>query len=230
MIRTISLVVLICCSAAATAKDAEIVSTALFAGQSPWPVSGANPRSWASNLSFGQWHTSTAVQGPTLGFGLKLLGISLQHSSQSYRLSLTDGKDWQHLECVSAALTAAKDGWTLDLNLGEKPVFACGIQGKVASTLELKAKWNNQLLGQSQLSDRRVSIRSLHQLKGAAFDSVEPAGYLLSDDQGPVAQVEVINSGRVWLAPTLPESVQLELAALMAALLLYVPETPEDEF
>lgn len=217
-------------SAAAAAKDAEMLSDASFADLAPFTVNGANPRSWKSNLSFGQWQSSTAVQGPTIGFGLKLLGISLKHSSQSYQLSLTDGKGWQHLECVSAAVTGAKDGWNLDLSLGEQPVFACGIQGKVNSTLELKAKWNNKLSGHSMLSDRKISISSVHTLKGAAFDSMDPVGYLLSDEQGPVAQVEVINSGRVWLVPTLPEDVKLELAALMAALLLYVPDNADDDF
>lgn len=224
MKHSLTLSALILFSAVTSAKDAEIVSAATFADIPPFAVTGANPRSWKSNLSFGRWHSAKAVQGPTVGFGLKLLGISLGHSSQSYQLSLTNGEGWQHMECVSAAVTASRDGWSLDLNLGEKPVFACGIQGKVESTLELKAKWNNKLEGQSQLSDRKVSISSLHKLKGAAFDSMDPVGYLLSDEQGPVAQVEVINSGRVWLAPSLPEDVQLELAALMAALLLYVPD------
>ncbi|MCA1930391.1 hypothetical protein, partial [Rheinheimera sp.] len=169
------------------------------------------------------------VQGPTLGFGLKLLGVSLGYSSQTYQLSLTDGKSWQHMECISAAVTGSKDGWTLDLSLGEKPLFACGIQGKVNSTMELKAKWNNKLEGISQLSDRKVSIRSLHQLKGAAFDSLDPVGYLLSDHRGPVAQVELINSGKVWITPSLPGNIQLELAALMAALLLYVPDNTNEE-
>lgn len=216
-------------SAVALAKDAELVSAQAFSAIQPFSVSGANPRSWTSNLSFGPWHTAKAVQGPTLGFGLKLLGVSLGYSSQTYQLSLTDGKSWQHMECISAAVTGSKDGWTLDLSLGEKPLFACGIQGKVNSTMELKAKWNNKLEGISQLSDRKVSIRSLHQLKGAAFDSLDPVGYLLSDHRGPVAQVELINSGKVWITPSLPGNIQLELAALMAALLLYVPDNTNEE-
>ena len=217
-------------SAVASAKEAELLSAQAFSAVQPFAVSGANPRSWKSTLSFGQWQSSKAVQGPTVGFGLKLLGVSLEHKSQSYQLSLTDGTGWQHMECVSAAVTGTKDGWSLDLSLGEKPVFACGIQGKVNSTMELKASWNNKLEGKSQLSDRLVNISSLHQLKGAAFDSMDPVGYLLSDQQGPVAQVEVINSGRVWLAPALPADVKLELAALIAALLLYVPDNTNDDF
>ena len=217
-------------SAVALAKDAELVSAQAFSSVQPFPVSGANPRAWTSTLSFGPWHSAKAVQGPTLGFGLKLLGVSLGYSSQAYQLSLTDGKDWQHMECISAAVTGTKDGWTLDLSLGEKPVFACGIQGKVNSTMQLKAKWDNKLEGTSQLSDRVVRINSLHQLKGAAFDSMDPVGYLLSDHQGPLAQVEVINSGKVWIDPSLPGNIQLELAALVAALLLYVPDNSNDDF
>lgn len=217
-------------AAATPAQEAELLSAPAFSAVQPFSVSGANPRSWKSNLRFGQWHTAKAVQGPTLGFGLKLPGVSVKHSSQSYQLSVTDGNGWQHMECVSSVVAASDNGWSLDLSLGENPVFACGIQGKVNSTMVLKAGWNNKLQGKSQLSDRKVSISSLHQLKGAAFDSMDPVGYLLSDEQGPVAQVEVINSGRVWLAPALPADIQLELAALVAALLLYVPDNAEDDF
>lgn len=216
-------------SATALVQGAELVSDEAFSLVQPFSVSGANPRAWGSNLSFGPWHTAKAVRGPTLGFGLKLLGVSLGYSSQTYQLSLTDGTSWQHMECISAAVTGAKDGWTLDLSLGEKPVFACGIQGKVNSTMALKAKWNNKLEGISKLSDRKVSIRSLHQLKGAAFESMDPVGYLLSDHRGPLAQVELINSGKVWISPSLPANIQLELAALMAALLLYVPDNINEE-
>ena len=210
-------------------QAAQMQSAPAFEQVQPWSVQGSNPRRFDQPLSFGPFHSAKAKQAPAFGFGLKILGVSLQHQRQAQQLSLTDGDHWQHLECLAHSNQLGYDGWQLDSSLGKSPVFACGIQGESSHSLVLFSQWDNSFKGESLLSDRLVKISSVHKMAGSNWPLMEPSGYLFSDVEGPVAQLESINAGRVWFRPGLPAAVQTELAALVAALLLFRPEQIEQE-
>jgi len=213
-----------------SAFAAGMQSVAEFEQVTPLQVKGANPRAWNSPLSFGQWHSAKAEQGPVTGFGLKLLGLSLKNQQQLLQLSISNNELWQHIECVSKQLEVGMDGWSLDTSLGKDPIFACGIQGNSSSRLALSSQWDNSYKGVLMLSDKQLSIHSVHRMQGSKWPMMDPSGYVISDDTGPLMQVEVINEGRVWFKPDLPAMLQSELAAAAAALLLYKPEQMEQDF
>ncbi|WP_337842763.1 hypothetical protein [Rheinheimera sp.] len=210
-------------------QAAQMQSAPAFEQMQPWSVQGSNPRRFDQPLSFGPFYSAKAKQAPAFGFGLKILGVSLQHQRQAQQLSLTNGEHWQHLECLAQSNQLGYDGWQLDTSLGKSPVFACGIQGDSSRSLVLYSQWDNSYKGESLLSNRLVKINSVHKMAGSHWPLMDPSGYVLSDSEGPLAQLETINAGRVWFRPGLPAVVQTEVAALAAALLLFKPEQIEQD-
>ncbi len=203
---------------------AQLQNIKAFQKVEPYQVTTTHPRQWNSSISFGPWHTAIPQQNPSSGFGLAILGLPTNQQTQSYQLAVTDGQQWQYLECVGRNHLTTMAQWPVRLNTGLKPALACGIKGTTDKTFYLNPEWDQQFIGYSELSDRSIKIRSLHQLNRTAYPTLEPAGYLLTDEQGAIAQVEVLNNGRVWLRPDLPAQTQLELAARITALLLFNPQ------
>lgn len=202
----------------------QLQSMKAFQTLEPYQVESTEPRQWNAALSFGQWHTASPQHNPTSGFGLAILGLPIHQHTQSYQLAITDGQHWQYLECIGRSYLTKIAQWPIKSNTGQKPVLACGIKGTTDKTFYLNPAWDQQFVGHSELSDRTIKIRSLHQVNRTAYPTLEPAGYLLTDDQGAIAQVEVLNKGRVWLRPDLSAQTQLELAARITALLLFNPK------
>lgn len=222
--RLFSAIAIITAAAISSSHAGQLQSIKAFQALSPYQVVSTEPRQWNSDLSFGQWHTASSQQAPTSGFGLAILGFPNTLRSQSYQLAVTDGNQWQYLECIGSNHLTQITPWPVKSNLGQKPALACGIKGTTDKTFYLNPEWDQQFVGHSELSDRTIKIRSLHQLHRTAYPTLEPAGYLLTDEQGAIAQVEVINKGRVWLRPDLSAQTQLELAARITALLLFSPK------
>lgn len=195
----------------------------VFQQVEPYQATVSQPRQWNSSVSFGQWHTAIPPQNLPSGFGLAILGLPADQHTQTYQFAVTDGQQWQYLECLAQTQLALMPQWPVKLNTGRKPALVCGIKGTTEKTFYLNPDWDKQFIGYSELSDRSIKIRSLHRLHKTAYPTLEPAGYLLTDEQGAIAQVEVLKHGRVWFRPNLPAQTQLELASRITALLLFNP-------
>lgn len=207
-----------------TLQAKQLDSIKAFQQVDPYQVTSTESRQWDSSLSFGPWHTTNPSKNPVSGFGLALLGLPSDPQLSAYKLTVTDGQQWQYLECVDRSQLTTMARWPAQSNRGQKPAMACGIKGIADLTFYLNPEWDNQFVGYSQLSDRSIKIRSLHILAETAYPTLAPAGYLLTDEQGAIAQVEVLENGRVWLRPGLTAQTQLELAARIAALLMFHPQ------
>jgi hypothetical protein len=222
--RPFSAIAVLIAAAISNSHAGQLQSIKAFQTLTPYQVVSTEPRQWNTNLSFGQWHTASPEQTPTSGFGLAILGVPTNQHTQSYQFSVTDGQQWQYLECIGRNHLTKITQWPIKSNTGQKPALACGIKGATDKTFYLNPEWDQQFVGHSELSDRTIKIRSLHHINRTAYPTLEPAGYLLTDEQGAIAQVEVLNKGRVWLRPDLSAQTQLELAARITALLLFNPK------
>lgn len=202
----------------------QLESIKAFQSVESYQVTSTANREWDSSVSFGNWHTANPEQNPAPGFGLTILGLPSEHQIQGYQLTITDGQQWQHLECLVRGHLAKIVHWPMNSNTGQKPALACGIKGISDAAFYLTPQWDQQFVGHTELSDRSIKIRSLHFLEKTAYPALAPAGYLLTDEQGAIAQVEVVSDGRVWFRPGLTAQTQLELAARITALLLFKPK------
>ena len=207
------------CRTAFMSVPAELAATEAFA------VTGANPRLWNRPLSFGPWRTSEVREGGRWGFAAPLLGLEAGFSQQPYRLVLEheDGRAVQ-AECVARSVTLSRSGWSVDPTLGALPALACGFRSDDGDewTLKLHARGTNFEGELSSSSGSPLKIRSVHRLEGSRLPSGEPVGYEIAGDS-PLAAVETVNRGRVWLAPSAGSSIDRRTAAAAAVLLLFEP-------
>ncbi|EGM75928.1 hypothetical protein Rhein_3920 [Rheinheimera sp. A13L] len=222
--RLISAIILFTYAVAFNLDARQIQSIKAFQALEPYQVISPEPRQWSNALSFGIWHTTSPQQHHTQGSALAILGLPLDAQTPAYQLTMTNGLQWQYLECVSRRHLTEIAHWPVHSNKGQKPALACGISGLADVTFYLTPEWDNQFVGYSELSDRSIKIRSLHFLEKTTYPTLFPVGYLLTDEQGALAQVEISGSGRVWFRPGLTDQTQLELAARVAVLLLFNPQ------
>lgn len=221
--RLISAIILFTYAVAFNLDAMQIQSIKAFQTLEPYQVNSTEPRQWSNSLSFGIWHTTSPQQHHTQGSALAILGLPLDAQTPAYQLTMTNGLQWQYLECVSRRHLTEIAHWPVHSNKGQKPALACGISGLADVTFYLTPEWDNQFIGYSELSDRSIKIRSLHFLEKTTYPTLFPVGYLLTDEQGALAQVETSGSGRVWFRLGLTDQTQLELAARVAVLLLFNP-------
>ncbi len=191
----------------------------------PFPVAGANPRRWNSQISFGPWKTSVAREGLKWDFGLPLLGVAAGYGTQPYRVVLASARQPIQAECVTRSVTLARGSVSVDPALGNLPALACGFTGQGDGTLRLRITATNAEKGRLEYSDAQWEVSSVDRLQGSPLPSAEPLGYEITSGNRVVAAVETLNQGRVWMDPALSARDKERLAATIAVLLLYPRET-----
>ncbi len=187
------------------------------------PVTGANPRRWNSQVSFGPWRTDVAREGMRWDFALPLLGLTAGYSFQPYRVVVTAGGEPVQAECITRALSLSRKGLSVDPAFGNVPALACGFRGRGDGTLRLRATATHQEQGTIDFGDTRWTLRSVHRFQGSSIPSGEALGYEIEGGGAVIAAVETINQGRVWLDPAVSPRDQERLAVALMVLLLYDP-------
>lgn len=221
--RPTRLAVLLLLVLATGCQTAQMKVATPLAGIDAMPVQGANPRRWNAPIRFGPWGTSEVHEGLTWNFGLPLLGLDLGYSFQPYRFVLASEAQSVQAECVTRDARVSRKGVSIDLARKRIPPLACGFRGLGDGTLRLRTTLANKEEGDIDFGQPRWSVRSVHHLEGARFQSGDPVGYeILAGDQ-VIAAVETINRGRVWVDPSLPAEERTRIAAVSTALLMYKP-------
>jgi hypothetical protein len=184
-----------------------------------YAVQGANPRVWNRPLSFGPYATSSVDEGTTRSFLADLGILQIGKSDQAYRMKLGDVA----IECHTRELAIGRADVFVDPSWGGSPILVCGFdRGSAKDVLVLSrtGRVEPSLRGALRVLDGpSFEVRSLHRAAGGSFPSGEPFGYEIISDGAPVAVVETVNRGRVWIAPDAPH--RDTLAAAAASLLLF---------
>lgn len=98
--RLINAVVIMTLAAISTSHAEQIQNIKAFQAIEPYQVMAAKPRQWNNSLRFGHWYTASPTQIPASDFGFAILGLTSDDPTQSYQLAMTDGQQWQYLQCV----------------------------------------------------------------------------------------------------------------------------------
>lgn len=193
-------------------------------------ISGHNPRTWNRPFAFGDYKTTTVREGGTYSWSARAFGVTTGVAEGSYRMVLAgpDGESWE-IECLARTVEAWRNGWTIDLTDAFSPRLICGFNSPSRGHLRrlVLGMERNKLHGlvQDATNDQPLfGVHAVYHLEGARFPSGDPVGYLLDRSEAPVAAVETINKGRVWLGPQLSAEDRGLVAATIAALLLFDPE------
>jgi hypothetical protein len=192
-------------------------------GASPLDVTGANPRMWNSQISFGPWSTTQVREGFLWGFGYRLLGIEARYAQQPYQVVIASGDGTVQAECMTRAVTLSRHDLSVDPTLGKLPALGCGFTGAGEGVLRLHTTASNAEDGTIAFGNDTWNVRSVSQFEGSPMRSSEPVGYEIARAGDVIAAVETINRGRVWIAPGVPADERARIAGIAAVLLLYTP-------
>lgn len=225
-----------CCTAALILlpgfrkAEMELPSSVISLAGDPLAVDGQNPRRWGKPLGFGAYRSLAVDDGVEFSWSIDAFGVRSGSARQRYRLAL-DGPDgrWE-VECLARAIESWRDGFTAELTEAFRPRLSCGLfdpQGRISRfVLASDGRLLRGHVEDTATGGPRLVVRSVHRLQGSRLPLAEPAGYLLESPTGePIAAVETINRGRVWLTAEAPGG---PAPAAIAALLLYnVDLTPQ---
>jgi hypothetical protein len=196
-----------------------------------WPVTGHSPRHFDEPVRFGPYSALELHEGGTFGWQLPVGRLDLGGHARDYAFTLVAiGQPPVEVQCRVAAMTLGyaeahgrvESRTELDLTSLSGPALGCGLRHDDAGgilPLELD-RAGTHLDGRLDTPWGAAVVRSLHAIEGAAVDTYAPAGFEIALDGAPVAVVDVVNAGRVLLAPTLDEGQRSYFAAVAAALLL----------
>lgn len=228
--RTATAFLIALCALAMGCAPAQMQVPQALSDVFPYPVQGSNPRFWNSPIAFGPWQTLDANSGYTWNFGHRLLGITAEYTHRPYRFALQLRQGPGLAECLTRAVTLSRNDLQVDPGYGNIPVLRCGFGGAVEGTLRLVAAGVNSEKGEIQFGQNRYGVRAVKSFTGSPLQSVDAIGYEIVDGAVPVAAVETINQGRVWISPSLAQADQDQLALAATALLMYRPmDDIEDE-
>lgn len=189
------------------------------------PVEGANPRTWNQSISFGDWRTASVSEGTTRSFLFDLGILDAGKTDQAYRMVLQGPGQQTNVECHMREVVVGTAGVFAQASLGRDPILVCGLTRKGYRTvlaLTRTGKAEPSLAGElRQVGGATYDIRSVHRAVGGGLPGGEPFGYEIVRDERPLAIVETVNQGRVWIDPDAPN--RDDLAAAAAALLLFKP-------
>jgi len=227
-------------SACAPARMA--VPPGLKAGSAEFPVKGRTISIFEGSFSFGPYRVVKARRGwtPSQSWSgtWRFINYKVRSARQNYEFTLLppSGPAWD-CRCttqVDQQIVKAMGG-----KYGEFSMETYGRAGYLCAfqPLDGSGYWqismtrpSGQTLYSGVLSGpgKRFSVQGTHALAGTSIPLSDPTGYIFSLPGRPVAAVQVINEGTVWISPALPRPQRDALAAAAAGLLLY-QELAKDE-
>jgi hypothetical protein len=206
------------------------VPQSLTADAAAMPVSGRTGFNvFDESISFGPYNVTEVHRGWKVKSSFGFLGFSMNKARQSFEFSIADTQQQGRAEVQCSTGVKWKDiegqlaGGTLTVNLQAHTLYACSIKTQDAVWQLLMNEETGQVVMSGVLTDgeTELAVKGTTKLEGSSFPLSDPTGYIIELDGRPVAAVEVINAGAVWIKPDLGPELRLPVASTASALLLY---------
>ncbi len=205
------------------------VDEGLSASAEEWAVTGRQGFLAGRKLSFGPYTVTDIRRGWKKTSTWSVFGLKSSKASQRFEFALQNeqGDAWP-AECATGVKWKDLQGGflegTLTIGLESDTVFAC-VFGQAPGPIWKLAmsQGSRDLVLNGILSDgaRNIEVRGTRSLQGTPIALTEPSGYEFFDGSRPIAAVEVMNAGAVWLDRALDPALREPVAAAATALLLY---------
>lgn len=180
------------------------------------------------SLSFGAWRVTGVsrswVRGAGLDASVGRVAIDLDRASQQFAFDAAEGgrTPWRG----ACRTTYRHDGVVVpvgSLAVHERAVLSCtlGVAGRTPWQLETSADFDRLPHGVLRLGEDTVHIVGMDRLAGSVPTRGLLAGYVMRVGGAPVAAVEIVGNGTVWLDAHPDASYRQALGAAAAALLLF---------
>jgi hypothetical protein len=241
MKRTLFALLLVLGLAACTTPQM-LVDQQLTDQNAPMQVSGRQGLLINQKISFGNYESEKVKRGWTRSYSLDMFLAKLEDAKDKYSFTLFDSNRGaytidavNHIKGVDLPV-----GRFLGANtspaLQELASFTVQTKDLFAASLYSNSRqetWNLVLMNREDTrkngryagfltneQQQNIEVIPVRKLQGAETWGTDIIGYEFRQEGKPLAAVEVINKGRVWIDPSLEANMQLVLASASATLLL----------
>lgn len=199
-----------------------------------WPVAGRQGWKLLETLTFGSYRVQDVRRSFTKGGDLQFLFYGGSKRRQKFEFTLAEEGIPAWRGQAETNLRRRALGFDFDLELRNKSGFAVRLTALDPAagewTLRLTETRDRPLEGTLASGGQTLAVRGTRQLAGTRLPAGETSGYVVEQAGRPVAAVEVINAGALWVDPALEPSTRGPVVAALAALLLFEelrPTLPE---
>lgn len=208
-------------------KEAAMALPAELASAPRLAVQGRQGWKLTERLAFGEFTVTDVQRSLTKGSDLQILFYEGSKRRQTFGFALTEagrplGRGAAATNLHRRALES-DDGFEIELR--NRSGFSARLVPTATPTaewtLELVEKRDKPLEGTLRQGARTIAVSGTNRLAGTRFPLGETSGYVFTLNHRPIAAVEVINNGAVWLAADLAPDVRVAVAHAAAALLLF---------
>ena len=158
----------------------------------------------------------------SLGFSISKFGFSSGNTEGGYTYELETLGGPMSGQCLTQAKDTSISVSSVDFQSRvAKLGCICDRSGTEVARIILQADVTAGYSGTLTASGQQYRIESINEREGG-FSSGDPTGYRIDGDR-PAGAVEVLNPGRIWLAPNLEEPQRANFACTFSGLMLYQP-------
>jgi len=220
--------------ASAGLKEAALALPPELAAVPRWPVAGRQGWKLLETLTFERYRVQDVRRSFTRGGDLQFLFYAGSKRRQRFDFTLAEEglATWRGQAETNLRRRALR--FDFDTELRNKSGFAVRLTALDPAagewTLRLAETRDRPLEGTLASGGQTLAVRGTRRLAGTALLYGETSGYVVEQAGRPVAAVEVINAGAVWVDPALEPATRGPVVAALAALLLFEelrPTLPE---
>lgn len=193
------------------------------------PVKGRQGWKIVERVQFGDYDLYEVRRSWTTGGDLRVGRVLFYEGSKrrqtfGFTLAGPDGAVWHGGAATNLRRHALeRDGF--EIALRDKSGFAAVLQPDSAPddewTLDLTETFDRPLKGTLTRGERAIVVTGTNKLAGTPLPLDETTGYVFEAGGKPVAAVEVINNGAVWIAENIDPALRGPVTTAIAALLLF---------
>lgn len=218
--KRLTLILVVLSMAGCASMTAEMDLPEELAGAVVMPVENRRMLELGSKpmLDFAGWQVTRFSRGWTREAVSDLFWTKTVDRTQRYAFVLAGAAE--PIDVVCGAM-ADLDRWAvIDVERVQSYELRC--EGIVAGeenelfTLEVGTR-----VGHLEWAGERLLVIPTSGLKDSSWKFQDRTGYVIEDDDGPIAAVEVLSPGRVWMLDEVADELKDVVAAATSALLLY---------
>jgi hypothetical protein len=193
------------------------------------PVRGRQGWKFVERVQFGECDVYEVRRSLTKGGDLRVGRVTFYEGNKrrqtfGFTLAGPDGAVWHGGAATNVRRHALeRDGF--EIALRDKSGFMARLEPDAAPengwTLDLAETFDRPLKGTLNSGARTITVTGTSKLAGTPLPLDETTGYVFESGGTPVAAVEVINNGAVWISPAIDAADRAPVTAAVAALLLF---------